>query len=58
MDRNIIVVKRTSTRKQIREALQKLKQNKTFNANKHLGALKGVFGEAMEFQNQARDEWS
>ena len=57
MDNSIIVVTRTSTIKQLNEAIGKLKQRKYFNAMKHLGSLKGVFGNAVDYQTRLRDEW-
>jgi hypothetical protein len=58
MDKYIIVVKRTSTRKQLNFALGKLKRRKYFDSEKHLGCLKGFFGNALDYQIQLRDEWA
>jgi hypothetical protein len=58
MDKTLIVVKRTSTRKQLNEAMRKLKRHKYFNAMKYLGTVKGVFGNALEYQKRLRDEWA
>ena len=32
-------------------------KRKTFNAKKHLGKLKGVYGDAIEYQKKLRNEW-
>jgi hypothetical protein len=58
MDKSLIVVYRTSTPKQLNKALGKLKRRKYFNARKHLGSLKGAFGNALEYQTSLRDEWA
>jgi hypothetical protein len=58
MDKSIIIVKRTSTRKQLNIALAKLKRRRYFKSEKHLGCLKGVFGDALDYQIQLRDEWA
>lgn len=56
MDKSFIIIKRTSTRKQLNEELGKLKRRKYFNSGKYLGCLKGVFGDALEYQTRLRDE--
>jgi len=58
MDKSLIIIKRTSTRKQLNEELSKLKRRKFFNSGKYLGCLKGVFGDALEYQTRLRDEWA
>ena len=58
MDGTLIIVKRTSTRKQLNEALRKLKNRKRFNAKKYLGSIKDTFGDAVEYQSKLRDEWA
>jgi hypothetical protein len=40
------------------DALRKFKHHKNFNGKKYLGTVKGVFGDALEYQTQLRDEWS
>ena len=57
MNNKLIVVKRTSSRKQLYESLKKLNRRKSFDAKKYLGSLKGVFGDAINFQTRLRDEW-
>ena len=58
MDNTLIVIKRSSTRKQLNEALRKLKSRKKFNAKKYLGTIKDAFGDAIEYQRTLRDEWA
>lgn len=58
MDKTLIVIKRTSTRKHLNEALRKLKSRKKFNAKKYLGTVKDIFGDAIEYQKKLRDEWA
>jgi cellobiose-specific phosphotransferase system component IIA len=58
MDSTLIIIKRTSTRKQLNEALRKLKNRKRFNAKKYLGSIKDAFGDAVEYQSKLRDEWA
>ena len=40
-----------------RELVEKKTKRKGFNAKKHVGKLKGVFGDAVKFQRKLRDEW-
>jgi len=58
MDNTLIVIKRTSTRKQLNDALRKIKSRKKFNAKKYLGSIKTVFGDAIDYQRKLRDEWA
>ena len=58
MDKTLIVIKRSSTRKQLNEALKKLERRRSFDAKKYLGSIKGVFGDALQYQNSLRDEWA
>lgn len=58
MDKTLIVIKRSSTRKQLNEALKKLERRKSFDAKKYLGSIKGVFGDALKYQSSLRDEWA
>lgn len=58
MDNTLIVIKRTSTRKQLNEALRKIKSRKKFNAKKYLGSIETAFGDAIDYQRKLRDEWA
>ena len=58
MENTLIIIKRTSTRKQLNEALRKLKSRKLFKAKKYLGAIKDIFGDPLEYQKKLRDEWA
>ena len=58
MESKLIIIKRTSTRKQLNEALRKLNSRKGFSAKKYLGTIKDVFGDAVEYQIKLRDEWA
>jgi hypothetical protein len=58
MDKAIIIVKHDSTCEQIDAALQKIKPHKQFNSQKYIGRVKGVYGDALDYQKQLRDEWA
>jgi hypothetical protein len=60
----IIEVKKPITKAKLNKAAQILanSQNKNgkkiFKAYKHFGKLKGVFGNALEYQKKMRNEWN
>ncbi|MEO6850439.1 MAG: hypothetical protein ABI203_00680 [Mucilaginibacter sp.] len=55
----VVTINKNTNSKEIDEALKKLegsKKNKK-TVNSFYGKLKGVFGDAMEYQKKVRDEW-
>ena len=55
----VITINKNTNSKEIDEALKKLENSKKGkkNLNSFYGKLKGVFGDAMEYQKKVRDEW-
>ena len=57
-----IVIKKTDSPKMIEEKLasfyaaREKAASKGFNANKYLGKLKRLYGDALKYQKQVRDE--
>lgn len=57
-----IVIKKTDSPEEAKRKLDAFlakfaKKKKVFDPYKYLGALKGVFGDGLEYQKQVRDEW-
>lgn len=57
----LINIKKPVTAEKIKNAFAILgkqeKENKGFDSKKHAGKLKGVFGDALQYQKTIRDEW-
>ena len=54
----IVEIKKPFTKKKLASAKKKLDTaTKGFDANKHAGKLKNVFGDAINYQNELRNEW-
>lgn len=58
MEKSVIIVKSSSSKKQLKRFLNNIKNKKRFDAKKYSGCLKGVFGDALEYQKKMRDEWA
>lgn len=58
MSGTLIIIKASGSRKQLNDALRKLKSQKKFNAMKYLGTVKDAFGDPVDYQKQRRDEWA
>jgi hypothetical protein len=56
----IVEVKKPVTAAKIEKATLLVVQDRKqgFNAKKHAGKLKNVFGDAMEYQKKVRNEWN
>lgn len=54
----IIKIKKPITKAKIEKAFAKFRsETKGFDAKKHAGKLKGVFGDGLQYQKTIRDEW-
>ena len=54
----VITINKNTKSKDIEVALKKLKKsNEKQNLGSFYGKLKGAFGDAMEYQKKARNEW-
>ncbi len=58
MEKSVIIVKSSSSKKKLKRFLDNIKNKKRFDAKKYTGSLKGVFGDALEYQKKVRDEWA
>ena len=52
----VVVIKKNSSKKAIREALQKIQKRKGFDAKKYWGIIK-LKEDPTEIQRKLRDEW-
>ena len=55
----IVEVKKPITAAKLEKATLKVRKSgkKGFSSKKHAGKLKGVYGDALEYQKKIRNEW-
>ena len=53
----VLILKKSATKKDLDELLNKLKVGRPFNAKKHLGKLKMNI-DGLEYQKAVRNEWN
>lgn len=52
----VVVIKKDSSKQEIKEALQKIQKRKGFDAKKYLGIIK-LKEDPLTIQKKMRDEW-
>jgi hypothetical protein len=53
----VVILKKSSSKKELDDLLKKLKVGKPFDSKKHLGKLK-INIDGLEYQKAVRDEWN